>query len=89
VLQLGVSEVEDGEEPEGLQCTTQTTPLAVDPRVGEVWVLETPARVSRWSGAQPSGQGRGLEASVVQITLPDLHLLITPASGEDVFELCR
>jgi hypothetical protein len=87
VIQLGVAAVGD-EPPEGLTCADEVR-LAVDPSLGERLVFETQVVVA--SRADDGSVSRGVlfEPSVVEITLPDLHLLLTPPSESDQFRICR
>jgi hypothetical protein len=87
-LQLGIGIV-DGASPDGLECETFTEPLALDPEVGDRWYFASdvqaalrtgPDQTSLWTSYQPTG---------VEITLPDLRLVLAPVAGASTFELCR
>ncbi len=90
-IQFGVA-LRPGTAPPGLTCAVHTAPLAIDPHLGDVWALKSDLRVSLRSGDKASGIpdpfSPDRRASVVQITLPNLHLLVTPALGAKSFRLC-
>jgi hypothetical protein len=91
-LQLGVAVVDDDppeEEPEGLRCATHTEPLALDPAVGDRLAFQTAAQVAGRSGGEASTLWRAIEPSTVEITLPDLQILLAPVEGETEFRVCR
>jgi hypothetical protein len=87
-IQLGVATQRDG-SAEGLTCEDHATPLAVDPSVGDRWYLATPAQIAGRNREQPTTIWLQFERTGVEVTLPDLHLLIAPAPGENAFRLCR
>jgi len=87
-IQLGVAAVDDG-SPDGLECADYPTLLAVDPEVGDRWFFETQAQIAGRSGDGPGTLWLAFEATEVQVTLPDLHLVIGPAADETTFRLCR
>jgi hypothetical protein len=87
-LQLGVAMSED-EPPEGLTCTTQRGVVGIDPRVGDRWYLETPATVAERAGFVASSSGIPLEKGTVEVTLPDLHLVLQPAAGREELVWCH
>ncbi len=95
-IQLGVAAT-SAAAPGELTCARYDRPLALDPSVGEHWLFKTPAQVAGRAGAAPSTLWVLFSLPVlspesgqhVEITLPDLHLLVAPVAGEDEFELCR
>jgi hypothetical protein len=87
-IQLGVATI-DGGTPDGLECADHSTPLAVDPAVGERWFFETPVQIALRSGDGAGTLWLPFEPTEVEITLPDLHLLIGPVNDATTFRLCR
>ncbi len=87
-IELGVAKV-DGATADGLQCTDQTAPLVVDPQVGERWYVDGGMQVAGRVADRPVTLGVGFSRTGLEITLPDLHLLLSPAPGESTFRLCR
>jgi hypothetical protein len=87
-LQLGVAIV-NGATADGLDCADYTAPLAIDPMVGDRWYFETPVQVAGRSGDKPGTLQRQFLESGVEITLPDLELLVQPAPDATSFRLCR
>lgn len=94
-LQLGVA-VDPADPPTGLRCETYDRPTAVDPALGDSWVIRDGIRVGTRSGEELPKLWLNLEPPVggsgeahIRITLPDLHLVVAPAAGEAAFELCR
>lgn len=87
-IQLGVAQPED-DAPEGLSCTVYDSPVAVDPELGDRFAFGTPARVAGRVGDSPSTRWQSYSEGVVEITLPDLHLLVSPPDDANDFELCR
>jgi hypothetical protein len=87
-LQLGVAIV-NGATADGLDCADYTAPLAIDPMVGDRWYFETPVQVAGRSGDKPGTLERQFLESGVEITLPDLELLVQPAPDATSFRLCR
>ena len=92
LVQLGVA-VRGGTSPPNLTCHTYTTPLAVDPKVGDVWRMGSDVQVVlRGPTGKPAGFSQVLYWSVatplLQVTLPHLHLLVSPEPGAASFRLC-
>jgi hypothetical protein len=87
-IQLGVAKV-DGPRPTDLECVASTEPLAVDPTVGERWYFASPVQIAGRAGDAPGTLWVNFPRTNIEITLPDLHLLLAPPVGEDRFELCR
>ena len=87
-IELGVARV-DGGAAYGMECTDHTAPLAVDPHLGERWYVDGDVQIQRRVGDKPNTLGVLFSRTGLEITLPDLHLLLTPASGESTFRLCR
>jgi hypothetical protein len=87
-LQLGVAQV-SLDRPDGVECTQHTDPLALDPVVGEQWYFPKAAAVTR--RAPDGGPGSFPIAGVgtVEITLPDLRLLVSTLAPGTTFEICR
>ncbi len=91
-IQFGVAQ-RGGTSPPGLSCALHKTPLAIDPHLGDVWKLESDLTVSLRG---TTGKAAGLpdtfypsgKQPLAQITLPNLHLLVTPALGAKSFRLC-
>jgi hypothetical protein len=87
-LNLGVAAVE-GDRPETLTCAISTTPVGIDPDRGDRWLLRSPAEVAMRSGFVASSRWLPLAPGLVEITLPDLQLLVRAVPGTENFELCR
>ena len=92
LVQLGLA-VRGGTSPPHLTCRTSSEPVAVDPKLGDVWRMGTDIQVAlRGPTGKPAGFSQALLWSVatplVQVTLPNLKLLVTPAPGARSFRLC-
>lgn len=87
-LQLGVARV-SGDAAQGLRCEAYDGPINVDPQLGDRWILETPVGLAGRSGDRPSTPWLVFEPSNIEITLPDLRLILSPVAGQDEFRLCR
>ena len=89
-LQLGVAQ-RGGPSPR-LTCRTYTKPLVLNPPVGTVWRMATPVAIQLAHNDRPASfpstyapvPGQDL----IEITLPDLQLLVTPGPFSGTFELC-
>ena len=90
-IQFGVAQ-RGGNPPAGLTCAEHTAPLAIDPHLGDVWRLQSELNVSLRSGDKPAGLAGSFapnaKQSLLQITLPNLHLLVTAPPGHRTFRLC-
>jgi hypothetical protein len=90
-IQLGVAE-RGGRTPSGLTCTTSTRPMALDPHLGDVWRLGSDLQVSLRAGTKAGGLPLTFtpnrKEALIQITLPNLKLLVSPAAGMKSFRLC-
>ena len=74
-------------------CTTHEGSLALDPELGDLFLIRGPVLISTRKGDRASGPkvrfdprsgGRGLT-----IELPNLALLVTPPKGQVSFEICE
>jgi hypothetical protein len=87
-LTLGVA-VADFEPPDDLVCETHSDTIGLDPALGDRLIFTSPVAVALREGLAPTTPWRTFEPSDIEITLPDLHLLLTPDKGSEAFELCR
>lgn len=87
-IQLGVATVDDA-SAEGLACADYTDPLAIDPNVGDRWYQTTAVQIAGRANDAPATIWLEFPRTGVEVTLPNLHLLLAPASGENSFRLCR
>jgi hypothetical protein len=87
-IQLGVATV-DGASADGLECSDYSEPLAMDPQVGDRWYFDSPVQVAGRADGRPATLWVQFVPTGVEITLPDLHLLLAPMPGETRFRFCR
>jgi hypothetical protein len=87
-IQLGVAGVENG-SADGLVCTDHRGTLPVDPQVGDRWYFATPVQVAGRVDDRPVTQWAPYTPTEIEITLPDLHLLLAPVAPETTFRWCR
>jgi hypothetical protein len=94
-IQLGVAATRNDpntipKDPmEATGCTRHTEPVGLEPSVGDRLTFQTPVRVAGRHGFAPSTPWITFLEGEVEVTLPELRLIVAPAADEDHFVLCQ
>jgi hypothetical protein len=85
-IRLGLARVDGEQVPSS--CAAHERPLRVEPAVGDRWTLRSPVNVTL--ADQPTNALRTVtfEEGGVEVVLPDLKLVMTPAPSQKQFVLC-
>jgi hypothetical protein len=101
-VRIGVMQL-PGDVPAGVQCREYDQPLVLNPEQGQQYGIPTQARVlgeptggvmvsAREDGAWAPGQPVGFvplpNSQTLEVTLPDLHLVVSAPPGTQTFQFC-